>query len=84
MDTTRLHPETGATLTRDVRPQTVTVGALSETVDVPGWYPQDAGDSIHLGSDLAASDEVVARLRAAQPDLFPSHAPQGSRRTEQG
>lgn len=71
MDTIRIHPETGATLTRDVRPQTITVGALSETVEVPGWYPADGGDAIHLGSDLEASDAAVVRMRAAQPDRFP-------------
>jgi len=51
---TRIHPETGKVLRRDVRPQTVVVGSLSRTVDVPGWYPDDESDGVHSGADLKA------------------------------
>jgi len=65
MTKTRIHPETGKVLRRAVRQQTVSVGSLSRTVDVPGWYPDDDSDSIHNGADLKTSDEVFQELRAA-------------------
>ena len=52
MSETRIHPETGKVLSRSVRQQTVNVGSLSRTVEVPGWYPEDDSDSIHSGTDL--------------------------------
>jgi HTH-type transcriptional regulator/antitoxin MqsA len=60
---TRIHPETGKVLRRDVRPQTVVVGSLSRTLDVPGWYPDDGGDGVHSGVDLKAMDQVFMALR---------------------
>ena len=65
MTETRIHPETGNTLRRDVRPQVVSFGSFSRTVDVPGWYPDDDSDSIHSGEDLAESDRVFQELKAA-------------------
>jgi len=62
---TRLHPETGKVLRRDVRPQTVRIGPLSRVVEVPGWYPADDSDSVHSGTDLKASDEAFVALREA-------------------
>jgi HTH-type transcriptional regulator/antitoxin MqsA len=60
---TRIHPETGKVLRRDVRPQSVIVGSLSRTVDVPGWYPDDESDGVHSGGDLKAMDETYKALR---------------------
>lgn len=65
MTETRIHPETGKTLRRDVRPQTVRFGSMSRCVDVPGWYPDDASDSIHSGTDLAEFDRAFQELKAA-------------------
>ena len=65
MTDTRVHPETGKVLRRDVRSQTVSVGSMSRIVDVPGWYPDDDSDSIHSGADLKTSDEAFQELRAA-------------------
>ena len=48
-----------------MRPQTVSFGSMTQTVEVPGWYPDDASDSIHSGADLAASDQVFSELKAA-------------------
>ena len=62
---TRLHPETGKLLRRDVRAQTVCVGSLSQDVDVHGWYPEDDSDSIHSGEDLQAVECACRELRAA-------------------
>lgn len=59
----RIHPQTGQPLRRDVRAMTVRVGPFAEDVMVGGWYPQGEGDAIHTGADLAGFEEVRARLR---------------------
>ena len=63
MSETRIHPETGKVLRRDVRPQTIVVGSLSRTVDVAGWYPDDDSDAIHSGADLKTLDAAYKALR---------------------
>lgn len=65
MTKTRIHPETGKTLQRGVRPQTVKFGSMARVVNVPGWYPDDDSDSIHSGADLTESDRVFQELRVA-------------------
>lgn len=65
------HPETmisdrGRTLRRGVRPLTVTYKGLSKTVDMPGWYPEDADDdddAVFVGSDMDASDAALRELK---------------------
>ena len=63
MAETRIHPETGQTLRRGVRRQTVRYGSLSAVVDVPGWYPEGGDEGVHSGADLAESDRVYRELR---------------------
>ena len=65
MTQTRINPETGKVLRRGVRSQTVSVGSLSRTVDVPGWYPEDDSDSIHSGVDLKLLTAAYEELRDA-------------------
>ncbi len=65
MTQTRIHPEPGQVLRRDARVQTVSVGSMSREVEVPGWYPEDDGDSIHSGAELQALDRAYLELRAA-------------------
>jgi len=65
MGQTRIHPKTGEVLRRDARIQTLSVGSLSLEVEVPGWYPEGDGDSIHLGAELEAIDQAYLELRAA-------------------
>lgn len=60
---TRIHPETGETLRRGVRPMTVAYAAYSKVIDVPGWYPDGDGDAIHTGADLAEWDTAYQRMR---------------------
>ena len=62
MPETRLQPETPG---RDTRAQTVRLGSMARTVAVPGWYPDDASDSIHPGLDVAETDRAFQELRAA-------------------
>ncbi|HEX2762217.1 MAG TPA: type II TA system antitoxin MqsA family protein [Allosphingosinicella sp.] len=63
MKETRLHPETGEILRRDVRRERITYGSLSREVDLPGWYPEGEGDAIHTGADLAEADRVFKELK---------------------
>ncbi len=65
MGQTRFHPKTGDVLRRDARMQTLSVGSLSREVEVPGWYPEDDGDSIHSGAELQTIDQAYLELRAA-------------------
>ena len=65
MGQTRIHPKTGDVLRRDARMQTLSVGSLSREVEVPGWYPEGDGDSIHSGAELQAIDQAYLELRAA-------------------
>lgn len=65
MADTRIHPETGKTLTRGIRRQTVRFGTLSRVVEVPGWYPDDDSDAIHTGADLAEANRVFKELRTS-------------------
>lgn len=66
MAESRIHPETGKTLKRDVRPMLIQYGSLSREVPLPGWYADpDDDNSIHSGADLKAADEGFAELRAA-------------------
>jgi len=60
---TRIHPQTGELLRREVRQQTVSVGSRSRVVDVPGWYPDDGSDSLHSGADLRESNETFLELK---------------------
>ena len=60
---TRIHPETGKTLTRDVRKRTLTYGSFIEEVEMPGWYPEDDSDSIHSGSDISEWDIILKQLK---------------------
>jgi HTH-type transcriptional regulator / antitoxin MqsA len=63
MEETRIHPETGETLRRGVRRETIRYAALEREVDMPGWYPDGDGDGVHTGADLAEADRVFRELK---------------------
>ena len=65
MTETRIHPDTGEVLYRDVRKQIVAFGQMSESVEVPGWYSEGNGGSIHTAADLKAANETYIKLRSA-------------------
>jgi HTH-type transcriptional regulator/antitoxin MqsA len=73
---TRIHPETGETLRRGVRRQTVRYGSLAREVEVPGWYPEEGDEGIHSGSDLAEVDRAFRELR----DEYSTHVRQARKR----
>ena len=68
-DTVRLHPETGATLTRGVRRTPVEYRHGSVTVDLPGWYPDGDGDGLHDATDMRLLDRALNRLKAEAEGL---------------
>lgn len=47
---TMISPETGETLTRQVRPFTVTYKGESIIVDLPGYYPATGNEGCMLGT----------------------------------
>ena len=61
---TRIHPETGERLRRDVRPMEISYASYSRTLQVPGWYPEGEGDGIHTGADLVEVNAAVKEMRA--------------------
>ena len=50
-------PETGRELRRDTRPFTLRYKAHEVVVDLPGYYPDGDGESVHVGADMAAAPE---------------------------
>ncbi len=66
-------PETGRELRRDTRPFTVRYKTHELVVDLPGYYPDGDGESVHIGTDMAAADEAL-RVLKEQVDGLPSPA----------
>lgn len=60
---TMISPETGETLTRDVRPFAVAYKGESVVVDLPGYYPAGEGEGIHVGNDMDVVDETLRVLK---------------------
>ena len=66
MEKTRIHPETGEILRRDIRPFEFTFKGTKITVDMPGWYPAGDGDAIFTHEDLQVSERVLENLQISQ------------------
>jgi HTH-type transcriptional regulator / antitoxin MqsA len=56
-------PESGATLTRGVRPFVVAYKGERVTVDLPGYYPSGDGDGVHVGDDMRVVDDALRALK---------------------
>lgn len=56
-------PETGAVLTRGVRPFSVNYRGETIVVDLPGYYPAGDGDGVHIGKDMSAADAALRLLK---------------------
>ena len=56
-------PETGRTLHRDSRPFTVRYKGHEMVVELPGYYPDGDGESVHVGGDMAAVDDALRQLK---------------------
>ena len=72
-----ISPETGETLTRQVRPFTVAYKGESIIVDLPGYYPASGDEGVHVGDDMAA---VAAALRVLKEKIDGVPAPATIRR----
>lgn len=60
-----VHPDTGATLKRARRVETVSYMGLSKQVVIEGWFPDDDGDGILTGDDSLALDAALLELKSA-------------------
>ena len=63
-------PETGAPLRRDVRPLDLAYKGESLTVEMPGWYGDQAAESVHTAEDMKVSDRALNRLKARVEGLL--------------
>ena len=61
---TRIHPETGEILHRDIRPIEFSYKGEKITVDMPGWYPDEGDEGIFTQDDMDVSDEALRILKA--------------------
>jgi HTH-type transcriptional regulator/antitoxin MqsA len=77
---TMVAPETGEVLRRDVRPFVVTYKGKSRTVDLPGYYPENGDDGVHVGDDMEVTD---AALRALKEEVEGIPSPTTIRRVRQ-
>ena len=54
---------TGQIRRRDTRPFTVHYKGDETVVDLPGYYPDGNGESVHVGGDMAAAEEALRTLK---------------------
>jgi HTH-type transcriptional regulator/antitoxin MqsA len=64
-------------MVRGVRPMTITYKGREACFDMPGWYCDASGESLHSGEDLKVSDRALNRLKAEVEGLL---APEAVRR----
>lgn len=62
---TMKHPETGATLKRARRVETVSYMGMSKQVKIEGWFPNDDSDGLLIGNDSLPLDKAIAELKTA-------------------
>jgi HTH-type transcriptional regulator/antitoxin MqsA len=63
MTGTPVCPETGHPMVRDTRPMTINYKGQSATIQMPGWYCDESGESIHTGEDMKVSDAALKELK---------------------
>ena len=56
-------PETGKPMVRDTRPMEISFKAQSATIDMPGWYCAESGQSLFTAEDMKVSDEALRALK---------------------
>ena len=64
IEKTMIHPETGETLYRDIRPNEFKYKGESITLDMPGWYQLNGDDAIFSQEDMAVHDKALRILKA--------------------
>ena len=65
---------------RDTRPMTIAYKSETTTVDMPGWYCDASGESIHDGSDMKVSDRALTALKAKVEGRLDPHGVRRIRR----
>lgn len=80
MANTMVSPETGETLRRGLRPFLVTYKGKSITVELPGYYPENGDEGVHVGDDMAVTD---AALRALKEEIEGIPSPATIRRVRE-
>jgi HTH-type transcriptional regulator/antitoxin MqsA len=60
---TMASPETGEVLRRGLRPVVLIYRDRSVTVDLPGYYPEGDGESVHVGDDMTVADAALRQLK---------------------
>jgi HTH-type transcriptional regulator / antitoxin MqsA len=73
MNRTPICPETGKPMVRDTRPMTLTYKGQSATFDMPGWYCNESGESIHTAEDIKVSDGALKELKIKVENLLRPH-----------
>ena len=63
-------PESGHPMVRDVRAMTIEYKGHSAEVNMPGWYCEHCGESVHTGKDMLVSDRALNRLKAQVDGLL--------------
>ncbi|MBA4034318.1 MAG: type II toxin-antitoxin system MqsA family antitoxin [Bradyrhizobium sp.] len=63
-------PETGKPMVRDTRPMELSYKGQSTTIDMPGWYCHESGESIHTAEDMKVSDAALKELRLEVENLL--------------
>ena len=63
-------PKTGLPMVRGTQPLSITYKGHSLTINMPGWYCEQSGESIHTGDDMAVSDLALNRLKAKVEGLL--------------
>jgi HTH-type transcriptional regulator/antitoxin MqsA len=56
-------PETGKPMVRATRTKEISYKDHSTTIEMPGWYCDESGESIHTADDLKVSDAALKELR---------------------
>jgi HTH-type transcriptional regulator / antitoxin MqsA len=65
-------PETGKPMARGTRPMKISYKDESVTIDMPGWYCAESGESIHTGDDMKVSDAALKELKIKVDGLLPA------------
>ena len=65
-----LCPVTGQPMVRDVRPMELSFKGFTTTLEMPGWYCDASGESLHTGDDMKVSDRELRKLKARADDLL--------------
>ncbi len=73
MNKTPVCPETGKPMVRGTRPMKITYKGQSATFDMPGWYCDESGESIHTGEDIKVSDAALKELKIKVENLLRPH-----------